>query len=68
MILSVLFLAVACTGFIPWFIDLFSDNSITRTLFIEIHDKFALVLIVFLILHIIKRAKWYTAAYARLGK
>jgi NAD-dependent dihydropyrimidine dehydrogenase PreA subunit len=58
IILSVLFLLVAITGYIPWFVDLSGSTSILRMLFIEIHDKIALVLIIFLIVHIIQRSKW----------
>ena len=58
IILSVLFLLVAITGYIPWFVDLSGSTSILRMLFIEIHDKIALVLIIFLFVHIIQRLKW----------
>jgi len=68
IILSVLFLLVAVTGLIPWFIDLLGGNSIFRMLFIEIHDKLTLILIVFFALHIIKRANWFAAAYAKLKR
>jgi|WetSurMetagenome_2_1015567.scaffolds.fasta_scaffold54052_2 NAD-dependent dihydropyrimidine dehydrogenase PreA subunit len=68
IILSVLFLLVAVTGIIPWFIDLSGSTSIFRMLFIEIHDKITFVLIVFFILHIIKRIKWYSNTYAKLKK
>jgi hypothetical protein len=68
IILSVLFLLVAVTGLISWFIDLSGGNSIFRMLFIEIHDKLTLILIVFLVLHFIKRAKWFAAAYAKLKR
>jgi NAD-dependent dihydropyrimidine dehydrogenase PreA subunit len=67
IILSVLFLLVAATGFIPWFIDLSEGNSIIRRLFIEIHDKLTLIFIVFLILHFVKRARWFGNAYAKLN-
>jgi hypothetical protein len=33
---------------------------------IEIHDKITLILIVFLILHIIKRLKWFSSAFGKL--
>jgi NAD-dependent dihydropyrimidine dehydrogenase PreA subunit len=68
IILSVLFLLVAVTGFVPWIIDLSGSTSIFRMLFIEIHDKLTLILIVFFVLHFIKRAKWFTAAYAKLKR
>lgn len=62
IILSVLFLLVAITGYIPWFVDLSGSTSILRMFFIEIHDKIALVLIIFLIVHIIQRLKWMVKA------
>lgn len=67
-ILSVLFLLVAVTGLVPWFIDLSGSTSNLRMLFIEIHDKLTLILIAFLILHIAKRAKWFTATYEKLKR
>lgn len=66
IILSVIFVLVAITGLVPWFIDLYGGAGTLRMLFIEIHDKIALILIVFLILHLIKRAKWYSSAYDKL--
>jgi hypothetical protein len=68
IILSVLFLLDAVTGIIPWFIDLSGGSSITRKRFIEIHDKLALILIVFLVLHFVKRAKWFATTYIRLKR
>ncbi|MBI2418309.1 MAG: 4Fe-4S dicluster domain-containing protein [Ignavibacteriales bacterium] len=68
MILTVLFLLVFLTGLIAWFIDLASCAVILRKQFIEIHDKITLIFIVFLILHLIKKAGWFTAAFARLRK
>jgi 2-oxoglutarate ferredoxin oxidoreductase subunit delta len=68
IILSVLFLLVAVTGFVSWIIDLSGSTSIFRMLFIEIHDKLTFVLIVFFVLHFIKRAKWFSAAYAKLKR
>ena len=66
IILSILFLLVAITGFIPWFIDLSGGSSIIRKLFIEIHDKLTFILIIFLVLHFVKRAKWFATTYIKL--
>jgi hypothetical protein len=60
MILSVLFLISALTGLIPWFMGFAESKNILRMVLIELHDKISLILIVFLILHLIKRAKWFT--------
>jgi hypothetical protein len=59
IILSVLFILVAITGFTPWFIHLLKGDEMVRKTFIEIHDKLALLLSVFLLLHIAKRLKWF---------
>jgi len=56
--LSVLFLMVAITGLVPWLVDLLSSTSVLRLIFIEIHDKLALLLIIYLVLHIYRRKKW----------
>jgi len=68
IILSVLFLLVAVTGLVPWFIDLSGGTGIFRMLFIEIHDKITFVLIGFLILHFVKRAKWFVTTYTKLKR
>lgn len=68
IILSGIFILVAITGLIPWFIDsTFSDYAL-RKAFIEIHDKIALVFVVFLILHTFKRATWFYKAYLGMTK
>ena len=57
--LSVIFILVAITGLIPWIIDLMIGDSMLRKTFIEIHDKLAIILSVYLILHVIKRLKCF---------
>lgn len=64
--LSTLFLLVAGTGIVPWLIDLSGNTSNLRFILIEIHDKLTLILIIYLILHLIKRTKWFRTAYAKL--
>jgi len=68
IILSILFIFVAATGLIPWFIDLLGISSAFRILFIEIHDKLALVLVIYLILHVLKRSKWFVTACSKLKR
>lgn len=68
IILSVLFLLVASSGFLPWFIDLSGGIDALRFIVIEIHDKIALLLIIFLVLHLIKRNKWFVATYKKIKK
>jgi hypothetical protein len=64
--LLALFVLVAITGFIPWFLGLLKDNEIPRKTFIEIHDKLAIILSAYLILHIIKRLKWFFTTFEKL--
>jgi hypothetical protein len=63
IILSIVFVLTAVTGYIPWFISLAGGEELSRKLFIEIHDKLALILFVFLILHLLKRMKWFIANF-----
>lgn len=57
--LTIIFILVAITGYLPWLIKLGGGSELTRKMFLEIHDKITLVLIVYLILHVTKRFKWY---------
>jgi len=65
--LTIIFLLVAFTGFIPWIIDLMGGGNTERKTFIEIHDKLAILLSVYLILHITKRFKWFLLTWKKLG-
>jgi hypothetical protein len=66
MTLTILFILVALSGLIPWFIDLSGNKSVWRFILIEIHDKLTLVLIIYLILHLIKRSRWFKGTYSKL--
>jgi len=66
MILSAIFLFTSLTGIVPWMIDLLGSTSMYRFVFVEIHDKLALLLVVFLILHVVKRRNWFDAAYSKI--
>jgi len=63
-----IFLFTAFTGYTAWFYAQFDDGEFQRKLFIEIHDKITLILLVFLVLHIVKRRNWFVNAYKRLKK
>lgn len=66
LIFSLLFVLVAITGLTPWFIDLLKGNEIRQKAFIEIHDKIAIILLIYLVLHIIKRLKWYFTTFEKI--
>jgi hypothetical protein len=55
LLLTLIFLVVAITGFIPWIINLCNGDQILRKTIIEIHDKIALILFVYLVFHVVKR-------------
>lgn len=59
IILTLVFFFVSLTGYIPWIIDMNNGDLVLRKMFIEIHDKLALILTIYLILHLVKRMKWY---------
>lgn len=65
-ILSFVFIIAAITGYIPWFLKLTDSEETTRKIFIEIHDKIGLVLIVFLVLHTFKRAQWFITTFKKI--
>jgi hypothetical protein len=64
--LSFIFIIVAITGYIPWLIYVTGGENIPRKLFIEIHDKLALILSIYLILHVIKRLKWFVTTFHKI--
>ncbi len=66
LIFSLLFVLVAITGLTPWFIDLLKGDEMQRKTFIEIHDKLAIILTIYLILHIIRRMKWFFTTFDKI--
>lgn len=57
LILTFLTLFVSITGFIPWAIHFFQGDDSIRHLLIEIHDKTAILFMVFIVQHFLKRMK-----------
>lgn len=57
VILSVIFFIVAATGYFAWVVS--SSNQHLRKIFIELHDKLVIILIIYLIIHIVKRFRWF---------
>jgi len=66
--LSILFFLVALTGFLPWLITLADGDGPLRKVFIEIHDKISLIFLVYLILHISSRSRWFITTIDKLKK
>ena len=66
IVLSIIFLSVALTGFTSWFIWLAGGTEINRKLFMEIHDKIAWALFLYLLLHVWTRVKWFFTTYEKL--
>lgn len=57
--ITVVFILVAITGLVPWFLTLFDGMGHARMGLIEIHDKLTFLLIALMLFHIIKKFKWY---------
>jgi hypothetical protein len=68
IILTIVFILVAITGYLSWFIKLSGGSDLNRKFFMEIHDKIAWVLFLYLILHVTKRFKWFFTAYKKVKK
>jgi hypothetical protein len=68
IILTAIFILVAITGYISWFIKLSGGSDLSRKFFIEIHDKITWVLFLYLILHVRKRFKWFFTAFKKVKK
>lgn len=64
--LTILFIIVAITGYIPWYKDLAGGQDATRKSFIEVHDKLTFILIVYLVIHVIRRMRWFITSFRKL--
>jgi len=64
ILLTIIFIAVAITGFIPWLADLSGSTGKIRLRFIETHDKLTMIFILMLVWHIVKKVKWFFTAFS----
>jgi ferredoxin len=55
IVLTIVFILAAVTGYIPWIINLTGGSDAARKLIIEIHDKITILLFVCLIMHLSRR-------------
>jgi hypothetical protein len=68
IILTIVFILVAVTGYISWFIKLSGGSELSSKFYIEIHDKITWVLFLYLILHVTKRFKWFFTTFEKVKK
>jgi hypothetical protein len=68
IILTIIFVLVAITGYLSWFIRLSGGPDLSRRDFIEIHDKITWVLLGYLIFHVTKRFKWFFTSFEKVKK
>lgn len=66
--LTIIFILVAFTGLIPWIIHITQGDEFLRKAFMEVHDKLALILFIYLTLHITKRLKWFMSIFYKLKR
>ncbi len=57
MLLLLFSLMCAITGFIPYIMGLFNSSNHINIMFVELHDKFGIILFGFALYHIIKKWK-----------
>lgn len=62
IILTWLMLAVTITGFTPLYLSFFAEHSFLRFAIVEIHDKIAIIFMIMVFLHTMRRLKWYVFA------
>lgn len=65
--LTLIFLAVTITGYTPWAIRLTGGSELARRAVIEVHDKIAILLCVYLGIHTFRNLPWFFRALRRLG-
>jgi hypothetical protein len=65
IILTIVFILVAITGYLPWIVNISGGSDIARKFFIEIHDKITIFLFALLGIHLAKRLRWYITVLER---
>lgn len=68
ILLTVIFILAAVTGYLSWFIRLSGGSELSSRYYIEIHDKITWLLLVYLIFHVTNRFKWYFKTYGKVKK
>lgn len=64
--LSAIFIIVAVTGYVPWFIKLAGGSDLTRKVFVEVHDKITIVLFACLLIHLAKTFRWFITSFEKM--
>lgn len=65
--LTIVFVLVAITGYVPWLAGLAGASDAIRRGFVEVHDKLSFVLFGCLSLHVAKRFEWFIHAFKKLN-
>jgi len=65
--LTIVFVLVAITGYVPWLAGLAGASVALRRGFIEVHDKISFVLFGCLLFHVAKRSKWFFHSFKKLN-
>lgn len=66
--LTIIFVIVAITGYIPWLMKLAGGSDVIAKIFIEVHDKITFVLFAYLIVHVTQRNRWFIASFEKTRK
>lgn len=66
LLLVFVFILVAISGYIPWILDLTGRSELIRKFFIEIHDKITILLFFLIIVHFIKKFRYYITSFKKI--
>lgn len=66
--LTIIFIIVGVTGYIPWLMKLLGGSDWTRKIFVAVHDKITFLLFAYLVIHVTKRFRWFVTALAKVKK
>ena len=66
--MTAIFILVAATGYIPWFIKLAGGSDLMRKIFVEVHDKITFFLFACLMIHVTKTFRWFIAFWGKMNK
>ncbi len=66
--LTIIFMIVGVTGYIPWLMKLLGGLDPTRKIFVEVHDKITFLLFAYLVIHVTKNFRWFVNAFAKVKR
>jgi hypothetical protein len=66
--LTLVFLAVALSGYAPWLVHWVGGAPLLRRALVEVHDKLAIVLSIYLTIHVARNLPWFVRVARKLRR